>query len=225
VVEQMKRVVHDHMESGYIRKVEYRAVKEPDQEIDYIIRYYPGEGAKESIARIQGHIHRKKNQQKLAAHDPENSQPDKPGQGREATEAPTATLALSIITAGDEQLIRQLITDFGILATKAYELVTTKREAVILQLEAWPFREAKPRNRAGWMIQAIEGNYAAPLPYLQEKLKQQERAQVEAAQAATRACTICDGTGFRRVKSTEYPSGAMKKCTHDPAIESKIEAA
>src|SRR5437764_4670690 len=32
VVEQMKRVVKDHLDSGYIRKVEYRAVKEPDQE-------------------------------------------------------------------------------------------------------------------------------------------------------------------------------------------------
>src|SRR4030095_3341918 len=57
VVEQMKRVVKNHMESGYLSKVEYRAVKEPGQEIDYIIRYYPGEGATESTGRIQTYIH------------------------------------------------------------------------------------------------------------------------------------------------------------------------
>lgn len=227
VVEQMNIIAKDHLDNGYISKVEYRKVKEPDQELDFIIRYYPGEGAKESIARIQGHIHRKKNQQKLAAaKEPEESQPADPGQGREAQEEqPTETLALSVITATDEHLIGQLVTEFGVLITKAYELVTTKREAVILQLEAWPFRDTKPRNRAGWIIQAIEGNYAAPVTYLQEKLKQQEREKLEEAQAATRACAICAGTGYRRVKSDKYPNGAMKKCTHDPAIESKIESA
>ena len=60
VVEQMKRVVKDHVESGYIRKVEYRAIKEPDQEMDYIIRYYPGIAAGQSIDRIQTHIRRKR---------------------------------------------------------------------------------------------------------------------------------------------------------------------
>ncbi len=67
---QMDRVVKDHLATGYISKVEYRKIKEPDQEIDYIIRYYPGEGAKESIARIQGHIHQKKNQQKISLLNP-----------------------------------------------------------------------------------------------------------------------------------------------------------
>jgi hypothetical protein len=226
VVEQMKRVVKDHLDSGYIRKVEYRAIKEPDQEIDYIIRYYPGEGAKESIARIQGHLHRKNSKQTLAAKDSEESQLNKPEQGSVAQVAPAVeTLALSVVTAGDEHLIGQLVTKFGVLATKAYELVTTNREAVILQLEAWPFRDTKPRNRAGWMIQAIEGNYDAPLPYLQQKLKQKEREKLEAAQATSRACTICAGSGFRRVKNDRYPTGAMKQCTHDPAIENKITSA
>jgi len=31
---QMDRVIRDHLASGYIKKAEYRAVKEPDQEID-----------------------------------------------------------------------------------------------------------------------------------------------------------------------------------------------
>jgi hypothetical protein len=228
VVEQMKRVTKDHLESGYIKNVEYRAIKEPDQEIDYIIRYYPGEGARESIARIQGHIHRKKNQQ-ITAQKPAGSSPEEGEQGRTAQEPEaTETVALALITAEDvenQQLVTRLVTEFGIAATKALELVKESREAVIIQLEAWPFRETQPRNRAGWMIQAIEGNYAAPLPYLQDKLKQKERQQLEATQAITRACTICEGKGYRLIKSDKYPSGAMKKCTHDLAIESKIQSA
>jgi hypothetical protein len=57
VVFQMNRLVDDHLRKGYISKVEYRVLKEPGQEIDYLIRYYPGEAAKHSIARILSFAH------------------------------------------------------------------------------------------------------------------------------------------------------------------------
>jgi hypothetical protein len=60
VVFQMTRLVQDHLDSGYLAKVEYRALKEPDQEIDWIIRYYPGEAARTSIARILSYQHRQR---------------------------------------------------------------------------------------------------------------------------------------------------------------------
>lgn len=221
VVEQMKRVVKDHLDSGYIKKVEYRAVKEPDQEIDYIIRYYPGEEAKESIARIQGHIHRKNKKAKLDdAADKELAL----GQGSETPKGADDAPALSLITqeaAENQQLINQLVTDFGIAAMKALELVKNKREIVILQLEAWPFRETKTRNRAGWMIQAIEGEYAAPLPYLQEKQKQKEREQIAARQSKIDVCTFCkDMNGWRMVEREGRK--AARKCTHNPEIENSF---
>jgi hypothetical protein len=58
VVFQMTRLAQDHLDSGYLTKVEYRSVKEPGQEIDWIIRYYPGETARASIARILSFRHR-----------------------------------------------------------------------------------------------------------------------------------------------------------------------
>ena len=57
VVFQMNRLIEDHLKRGYINRVEYRPVKEPGKEIDWIIRYYPGEAAKESIARILSYQH------------------------------------------------------------------------------------------------------------------------------------------------------------------------
>lgn len=56
VVQQMNRVVEEHLASGFITKVEYRKIKEPDQESDFLIRYFIGAAAKQSINRIQGAI-------------------------------------------------------------------------------------------------------------------------------------------------------------------------
>jgi hypothetical protein len=147
-----------------------------------------------------------------------------PLESEQGIEPPVESQNLSVITQEDEQLIGRLIVEFGITTGKAFELVSLNTEAVKLQLEAWPYRNANPQNRAGWMIEAIEKNYAVPLDFLQDKQKEKERRNLETAQAATRACAICDGTGYRRVKSEKYPTGAVKKCTHDPAIESKIES-
>lgn len=56
VTEQMNHTVQEHLDSGFLEKVEYRKVKEPDQEQDFLIRYFLGPAAKQSINRIQGHI-------------------------------------------------------------------------------------------------------------------------------------------------------------------------
>jgi hypothetical protein len=212
---QMDRVVRDHLASGYISKVEYRALKEPDQELDYIIRYFPGPGAGDSIARIQGHIKRGKRLPRLPAERAQSVRQVEALQGSGETAAPTPTLALSLITAHHEQLIGKLIAQFGIHAIKAYQLVVSKKEPVVLQLEAWPFRDVQPRNLAGWMIQAIEANYKVPPVYLEQKRKQKKRELLKAAEGAKSACTICSGTGFRNIKSAQYPNGAMRQCTHE----------
>jgi hypothetical protein len=221
---QMDRVVKDHLASGYINRVEYRAVKEPDQEIDYIIRYYPGQGASDSIGRIQGHMQSQKIREKPRPERPPLNQSAEPEQGTKVAPQTLPTLALSVVTAHHEQLIGQLITQFGIHAIKAYQLVISKKESVTLQLEAWPFRDARPRNRAGWMIQAIDGAYQVPPSYLEEKRNQKDRKFLEATQAAKSACAICSGTGFRQIKNAQYPNGAMRQCTHDPSIELRISS-
>jgi hypothetical protein len=86
------------------------------------------------------------------------------------------------------------------------------------QLDAWRFRDVKPRNRAGWMIQAIENNYEVPSSYFADKKAQQESKRHEAARVAIRACSLCDATGLRLVRSAQYPSGAMRQCAHDPLV-------
>src|SRR5262249_51775786 len=49
---QMNKVIRDHINLKYIDRVEYRWIKQPGQLIDCLIRFYPGEAARESIKRI-----------------------------------------------------------------------------------------------------------------------------------------------------------------------------
>jgi hypothetical protein len=100
----------------------------------------------------------------------------------------------------------------------------SRKQAVQFQLEVWRFRQVAPRNRGGWMIQAIENNYEAPTSYFEHVEKQREQAAITAAQAAIRECAFCDDNGFRYIRNSTYPQGAMRQCTHDTTIESEHTA-
>src|SRR5258706_5003264 len=218
VVQQMKRVVRDHMESGYLSKVEYRAVKEPNEEIDYIIRYYPGPGASESNSRIQTYIREKRNRRKLQPETHTHQQGSPPATVQ-------SSVALSVITANHHDLIKQLIVNFRINPLKACHLVLTRKESVSVQVKAWPFRATKPRNLAGWMIQAIENDYELPASYLDYEDKQREKINRTLTESKMRSCALCDDKGFRYVRSAQYPTGAMRQCSHNPRVKALYESA
>ena len=216
VVEQMNDLIEDHKAFSYVEKVEYRAIKEPGQEVDFIIRYYPGEGARNSINRIRSRHPRKKRSTQQELPLLQGSQP-----------ALTATETVARIEHEVEPLIARLTGKppggFGVSEAKAQELVNAHREAVEEQLAAYPYRDlGKPRkNAAGWFIAAVEGNYALPDAYLEELEKKRQAAKSAAARTAAAACQLCDQSGWRRIRTPNHPDGAMKRCTHDPEAEAK----
>ena len=218
---QMDRVIKDHIESGYIARVEYRAIKEPGQETDYIIRYYPGPAAGHSIDRIQAHIQRKRRtpQRLIGRPASRTTEPVEPGQPATATAQQTA---LSLITARDIHLISRLLFGFKIALPKAYELTLTQKESVALQLEVWPLRNIKARNRAGWMIQAIENNYEPPTVVTQRTEQKSLPAKLTDAQRlAILNCQLCDERGMRQLE-TSHGNHKVRRCTHDPVIEAEL---
>jgi hypothetical protein len=84
----------------------------------------------------------------------------------------------------------------------------------------------KPRkNAAGWIIAAIEGNYALPASYLEEEEKKRQATKSAAAKIVAADCQFCDEKGWRQVRTSDYPSGAMKRCTHNSETEGKYENA
>jgi len=216
VVEQMNDLIEDHKALGYVEKVEYRAIREPGQEVDFIIRYYPGEGARNSINRIRSRHPRRKRPTQQELPPSQGSPPSLPPAETAAGAEPRAEPLIATLTAKPPE-------GFGISEAKARELVKAHGEAVEEQLAAYPYRDlGKPRkNAAGWLIAAIEGNYALPAAYLEEQEKKRHAANSTAAKAAAAECQYCDQKGWRRVRTPKYPDGAMKQCTHDPETEAK----
>lgn len=220
VVEQMNDLIKDHKAFGYLEKVEYRAIREPGAEIDYIIRYYPGEGARRSVNRIRSHHPRRKKDAQ---------------QGLPLSEAERPALsnveAIVELDREAELLIAKLMAaspeGFGISGAKARELVKASRKAVEEQIGAFPYRDlGKARkNVSGWLIAAIEENYTLPAAYLEEQARQRQLAKADSTKAATEGCPFCDQNGWRRILTPDHHHGAMKRCTHDPQTEAKYKNA
>ena len=145
-------------------------------------------------------------------------------QGSEQPPAPQPPEQL--LTDEQKQLFKLLNMEFGVIATTAYELITKKPQETKEQLGAWSYRNIKPNNPAGWIIEAIESNYALPSAYLEHRRKQEEQEKSQARRAAIDACTICNEAGWRIVKRIHPATGqeeeAFRNCTHNPEIENKF---
>jgi hypothetical protein len=214
VVEQMNELVRDHKVFDYVRDVQYVEVKGARAETDFIIRYWPGEEAKESARRIRG---------RLGARRRRFKQLELPLLPSAVNSAPAPQSGQKVeMLAGTDPLVEQL-REFGIAEAKAVELVRMRREAVEEQIAALPYREPGQgkKNGAGWLIAAIEGNYALPFAYLEEQEKKRQAVQAEERNSAVARCSVCDENGWRRIKSKQYPSGAMKRCSHDAEAEAR----
>jgi hypothetical protein len=95
------------------------------------------------------------------------------------------------------------------------------------QIAALPYREPVQgrKNAAGWLIAAIEGDYALPVAYLEERERKRQAAKASEQRSAVEGCQLCDPNGWRRISTPEHPNGAMKRCSHDPVTEAKIKSA
>jgi hypothetical protein len=267
IVEQMNRVVQDHLDSGFLTKVEYRKVKEVDSETDYLIRYFVGAGARDSIRRIQGHISGRRRREVgdlVSVKESDNPQIgemsplvteeaikaplrakvaavgsnfDAEGNGERREEIVMAITTLEThLLPKQRELLTHLTTDFMITESKAYEILKKyPAERVALQIRAFEWRELDAKNKAGFLINAIEQDYALPEKF-QDRLRtlqlEKDRADREADAKIWRedqdevitACDICDEKGHRTVKLPEDPNyKALHICSHDSEIESKIE--
>lgn len=267
VTAQMNRVVQDHLDSGFLTRVEYRKVKEPDQELDFSIRYFVGKAAKESINRIQGHISNRRKKEvenyvsvaksqnseiaalsdvsvadgskvpleaKVVSEVPNFNAQTKP-EDRGAVIMALTTLETHLLPK-QRELFANLTTDFEITESKAYELVKkVPTDRIDLQIKAFEWRTTGISNKAGFLINAIEQNYALPdkfrdhlraIEFEKELAAREEQLETERRKQEIRisSCEICDEKGNRHIKLPEdHNYKAVHKCTHDPVIESEFE--
>lgn len=216
VKKQMYKVHAPHRKSGYLDGVEFEAVTDGSGRPDWVMFYTPGQKAKAehnafSRRRQVQDSTGKGNGKALAPaeHPPTSDQLPASADGVHGQGAvldPESTRFLSRLRS------------LGVSDKKAEELVRSKRDVVERQLSALPYRnlEKGRKNPAGWIVAAIENDYALPEAYRTAVETELQAKKNEAERTKREACAFCGPTGFR------YMNGrGVKKCSHNPAEESK----
>jgi hypothetical protein len=199
VKKQMDKIHEDHLKSGYLSRVEYRDVVPREDPPDFIIRYYPGGFAQESIRRIKNHL-AGKNMPQLNVPEP-----------LQITDGVTAGL-----TEEQTAVFERLVKDFGVAEGKAAALAAANPEGAGRQMDAFGRRKVSPQNRAGYIIDAIEKDYPLPDSSSTRYPPDAKGAGEKKGQASkAKTCPLCQGSnGFRYRKK-----GGLGYCTHDPEVE------
>ena len=213
IKKQMYKLHRPHLASQYVEKIQFEKIVGEGGQPDWLMIYVPGIRAKGQHVAFQ-----RKPVPRIRQSERSPSQTSfLPDEKPEMFPEPVLTFA-----PAEEQLVSQLV-GFGVEEGKARSLVKRHREATEAQIAAYPYREVgKPRkNAAGWLIAAIEGNYTLPVAYLEEQERKRQAAKPKEQASAVERCRLCDQNGWRRVRTPEYPSGAMKRCSHDPKAEAK----
>jgi hypothetical protein len=141
----------------------------------------------------------------------------------------------STMTAAHLEAIRELHIEYQVAYEKSVALAVNNLDETVRQLAAFPFRDVKPKNKAGFLIEAIEQKYSLPEGYYAHLQKlEDERVQTEENerqkiwlaehQAKIAACGFCDADGRRNIKHPENPSyKALHVCSHDEDREAQYE--
>jgi len=216
VKKQMYKVHAPHRKSGYLEGVEFEAVTDGGGRPDWVMFYTPGRKAK-------------------AEHDAFSRRrqvPDPAGKGsgkalasaehplisnQPPTSADSAQGSGVVLGPESARLLSRL-RSLGVSDKKAGELVKSKPDVVERQLATLPYRNLDKgrKNPAGWIVAAIENDYELPEAYRAAVESEHQARKGEVERARREACAFCGPTGFR------YMNGrGVKKCSHNPAEESK----
>ena len=210
VKKQMYKVHAPHRRSDYISAVEFRETKDREGQPDWEMLYTPGKRAKVEFRAFT---------------QPRRAFATRPGGEQQLAGA--AQPPEEIIFPAEEDPLVQHLIKFGVERSKARGLVESHREAAEAQIAAYPYRDSgRPKkNAAGWLITAIEKNYTLPVAYVEEQEKKRQIWKANEAKEMIEGCRFCDSNGWRRIRTPEYPNGAMKRCSHDHDVEAKYPAA
>jgi hypothetical protein len=240
---QIRQIIKDHVETGFITKFETKKIKEPNKELDFEIKFYVGQEAKNSISRIKSYLATKTRKKQIEVKKAHIS-PKLVGESQNRSDIPTGAentatsenlppqsilisdqhlTILDLMPSASREVVQILFNDYQISWEKCYKLATEQTEECRRQIAAMPFREVELNNKAGFLIKAIEESYNLPEAYLSRIEAKKREALNKQKTNATLECKLCDHSGFRFVITENYPRGAAKRCTHDEKIENQFE--
>ncbi len=213
IKKQMYKLHAPHRKSNYISAVEFREITDGAGQPDWEMLYTPGRKAK---AEFRSFTQPKKSFPVWSERKPRTAEP-------ELASAPRQDEV--IFPAAEDPLVEHLLM-FGVERSKARDLVENHREAAEAQITAYPYRDSSrpKKNAAGWLIAAIEKNYTLPVAYVEEQEKKRQAQKSQELRVVIESCQFCDSNGWRRIRTPEYPNGAMKRCSHNSQVEAKYTA-
>lgn len=184
---QMEKITKDHVESGYLRKVQYLETGEGD---DVILRYFPGAGAKRSINRVKSVLSGRKGLIPVE----ETSVDSDPAIASEK---------------GREALIQRLTGEFGLIEKVARQLVEENPEGTLRQVEAFPYRKARPDNPAAFLVKSIREQWPLPEKYEASLVREGSEAMAQAETETNRIAELLAASieGLRQLAEDLSPSG------------------
>jgi hypothetical protein len=210
VKKQMYKLHAPHKQSGYISDVELRETTDGEGQPDWEMLYTPGRRARAEF-RVSS---------KRAARTIDITPARSLKQGWPELPAAREPQPAEGLSPEHEDLIRKL-KSFKVSEGKARELVKAKPEAVRLQLMAIPYlpEGQGKKNFAGRLIKAIENDYELPQDLVEKLESEQREKESKAREVKAKSCPYCkELSGFRYVKGH---SGPVRRCSHDPAKETK----
>lgn len=184
VAQQMNKIIKDHQQFGYVLKAEYYTA--PDDQNDFIIRYYPGPEAATSAKRVLAHLnnrHKPKAIQLPLLFDFNDELPPVAATPKNETPGPKQEPNHS----HEEAATIEKLTRLGIDESRAAQLVEADRAECELWADAWPYQNQKGmENPAAVLISFIEKK-RRPLPKGYKDAKTREAQQKEQEQQQERA--------------------------------------
>ena len=218
---QLYKLHRPHIESGYLKTVDFEEVTDAEGYPDWIIRYTPGSKAKREYREFT----KKEAALKPAPYLVPATSPDPP---RGTADRAGAVVKDPLMARRVERL---MATGFG--RSAATDLAAEYPDECDRQLDALPLRDMSDKpNPVGWLRCAIRERYSTPAApeegspvALAAEQKQAEAKQANADGAKN--CPFCKDSyahGMRRVITKKYPNGAMRQCTHDPEKEATFQS-
>jgi phage replication O-like protein O len=130
--------------------------------------------------------------------------------------ATTGPVAAAVISEG-----YKILRERGFDDAAAKELSNSYPQERIKRQCEWIQFRAADRNPLGALRNSIVEDWTDPrkgnLAGRREEPAQTENTE---RRKVIEICALCDGNGNRLVISEKFPRGAIKKCTHDPTMES-----
>lgn len=142
MVQQMNEVIFEHLEMGFVQKVEYETVRHTsmgERSEDLLVRYYPGKFAIRITKRISEGLR-----------PVSRSKPTRKALKQE-----------QVHRRGES--LHQDLLNLGVSSARADRLIKENPEEVERQIRALPYRETKSiRDVGAWLVSAIEGAFEVP---------------------------------------------------------------